>query len=65
MCERLFTLSFVKTLKRNYVHVNPLPDAQTVLRLLVNWIEDYRGRIRRLPGGMSSSARAASISRPG
>jgi transposase InsO family protein len=32
---------FVKTLKRNYVQVTPLPDAQTVLALIGGWIEDY------------------------
>jgi len=33
--------AFVKTLKRDYVCVNPLPDAETVLRLIGDWIEDY------------------------
>ncbi len=33
--------AFVKTLKRDYVRVNPLPDAKTVLRLIGDWIEDY------------------------
>lgn len=33
--------SFVKTLKRDYVQVTPLPDAQTVLGLIGGWIEDY------------------------
>jgi putative transposase len=33
--------AFVKTLKRDYVQVTPLPDAQTVLRLIGGWIEDY------------------------
>lgn len=33
--------AFVKTLKRDYVHVTPLPDAQTVLGLIGTWIEDY------------------------
>lgn len=33
--------AFVKTLKRDYVRVNPLPDAETVLPLLDTWIEDY------------------------
>lgn len=33
--------AFVKTLKRDYVRVNPLPDAETVLRLIGGWIEDY------------------------
>ena len=30
----------MNTLKRDYVNVTPLPDAQTVLRLIEGWIED-------------------------
>jgi putative transposase len=33
--------AFVKTLKRDYVQVTPLPDTQTVLGLIGGWIEDY------------------------
>ena len=33
--------STVKTLKRDYVQVTPLPDAQTVLGLIGGWIDDY------------------------
>ncbi len=33
--------AFVKTLKRDDVRVNPLPDAKTVLSLIGHWIEDY------------------------
>jgi putative transposase len=33
--------AFVKTLKRDYARVSLLPDAETVLRLLPGWIEDY------------------------
>ena len=33
--------AFVKTLKRDYVQMTPLPDAQTVLGLIGSWIEDY------------------------
>ena len=33
--------SFVKTLKRDYVRVMPLPDAVTVLGLVAGWITDY------------------------
>ncbi len=33
--------AFVKTLKRDYVHVTQLPDAHTVLGLIGGWIEDY------------------------
>ncbi|ARU02985.1 IS2 transposase TnpB [Yoonia vestfoldensis] len=33
--------AFVKTLKRDYVQVTPLPDAHTVLGLIGAWIEDH------------------------
>lgn len=33
--------AFVNTLKRDYVHVSPLPDAEIVLGLIGGWIEDY------------------------
>ena len=33
--------AFVKTFKRDYVRVNPLPDAQTALRQIAGWIADY------------------------
>ena len=33
--------AFVNTLKRDYVHVSPLPDAETVFGLIAGWIEDY------------------------
>lgn len=33
--------SFVKTFKRDYVHMNSLPDASTVLAQLPTWFEDY------------------------
>jgi transposase InsO family protein len=33
--------AFVKTLKCDYVRVNPLPDAKTVSLLIGDWIEDY------------------------
>ncbi|EGJ19316.1 integrase catalytic subunit (plasmid) [Cereibacter sphaeroides WS8N] len=33
--------AFVKTLKRDYVQVTPLPDAQTALGLIGAWMEDY------------------------
>jgi transposase InsO family protein len=34
--------AFVTTFKRDYVRVNPLPDAVTVLRQLHRWIADYK-----------------------
>jgi putative transposase len=33
--------SFVKTFKRDYVNINPTPDALTVLEQLPNWFADY------------------------
>jgi transposase InsO family protein len=33
--------SFVKTFKRDYVYMNELPDAQTVMEQLPLWFEDY------------------------
>jgi putative transposase len=33
--------AFVRTLKRDYVRVSPVPDAETVMRLLPSWITHY------------------------
>ena len=33
--------AFVETLKRDYLHISPMPDAATVLQQLPGWIEDY------------------------
>ena len=33
--------AFVKTFKRDYVRVNPVPDALTALRQIAGWFEDY------------------------
>jgi len=33
--------SFIKTFKRDYVHMNELPDAMSVLEKLPGWFEDY------------------------
>ena len=33
--------AFVKTLKRDYLRISPLPDAPSVLRQIAGWIEDY------------------------
>jgi len=35
------TEAFVKTFKRDYVEVNPTPDAQTVINSLPKWFEHY------------------------
>ena len=37
----------MKALKRDYVRVTPLPDAQAVLDLVGEWIEDYYDNHRR------------------
>jgi transposase InsO family protein len=39
--DRLIAEAFVKTCKRGYVRVHPLPDAATVIRLIANWFDDY------------------------
>jgi transposase InsO family protein len=33
--------SLVKTLRRDYVHLGKLDDAETVMRMLPIWLEDY------------------------
>jgi putative transposase len=33
--------AFVKTFKRDYVRVSPIPDAATALALIDTWMEDY------------------------
>lgn len=33
--------AFVKTFKRDYANINPLPDAKTVLGLIGKWFNDY------------------------
>ena len=33
--------AFVRTFKRDYVHVNPIPDAATALAVVAGWMEDY------------------------
>ncbi|WP_342739700.1 integrase core domain-containing protein [Bradyrhizobium sp. B117] len=33
--------AFVKTFKRDYVGVNPIPDASTALQRIDQWMEDY------------------------
>jgi putative transposase len=33
--------AFVKTFKRDYLRINPLPDAPTTLRQVAGWIDDY------------------------
>jgi putative transposase len=33
--------AFVKPLERDYIRISQVPDAQTALRLIEGWIEDY------------------------
>ncbi len=33
--------AFVKTIKRDYVRVNQIPDAKTALEQITGWFEDY------------------------
>ena len=33
--------AFVKTFKRDYLRVNPVPDAKTALSRIPDWVEDY------------------------
>ena len=33
--------AFVKTFKREYLRISPLPDAPSVLRQIAGWIDDY------------------------
>ena len=33
--------AFVKTFKRDYARIHPLPDAATVLRQIARWFDDY------------------------
>jgi len=35
--------AFVNTIKRDYVYVSDCVDADTVLKMISNWIEDYNG----------------------
>jgi hypothetical protein len=36
--------AFVRTIKRDYARVNPLPDARTVIENLTFWFEHYLQR---------------------
>ena len=40
-CLLAIGLGNVNKIERDYVRFNPLPDAETVLRLIGNWTEDY------------------------
>ena len=53
--------AFVKTFKRDYVRVSPIPDAVTALALIDSWMEDYNTCIP-IPG--SAISRPVSTSFP-
>jgi transposase InsO family protein len=46
--------AFVKTFKRDYARVHPMPDAPTVLRQIAGWLEDYNESHPHSGLGMSS-----------
>jgi putative transposase len=37
-----FAEAFVKTMKRDYVRVHPIPDAATALVQITGWFDDYK-----------------------
>ena len=51
--------AFVKTFKRDYVYLNDLPNAETVMKALPLWMEDYNcnhphsGLKMKSPSGIS------------
>jgi transposase InsO family protein len=44
--------AFVKTFKRDYVRINPIPDAPTTLSRIDPWLEDYKLRTPAFPAGL-------------
>jgi hypothetical protein len=46
----------VKTFKRDYVRVNPIPDARTVLLRIDHWMEDYNSEYPAFPAGLPLTA---------
>jgi putative transposase len=50
--------AFVRTLKRDYVRVSPVPDAETVLRQLPSWLAHYN-HLWTPPAASGISARSA------
>ena len=50
--------AFVRTLKRDYVRVSPVPDAETVLRQLPSWLAHYND-LWTPPAASGMSARSA------
>jgi putative transposase len=34
--------ALIKTLKRDYIRISPIQDAETALRHIDGWIEDYK-----------------------
>jgi transposase InsO family protein len=48
--------AFVKTFKRDYVRVNPIPDACTALLRIDHWMEDYNSEHPQFPAGLPLTA---------
>ena len=55
--------AFVKTFKRDYVRVNPIPDAATALAAIEGWITDYNEVHPHSRLGLSRSAVSVSNTR--
>jgi len=45
--------AFVRTLKRDYVRVSPVPDAEAVLRQLPSWLAGQQQHLTIAPGGIA------------
>jgi len=41
MIKDLMAETYIKTFKRDYVHINPLHDARSAMEQLPTWFEDY------------------------
>jgi hypothetical protein len=54
--------AFVKTFKRDYVRVNPIPDARTALLRIDRWMEDYNSEHPHSRLGISFTAGVHCIS---
>ena len=54
--------AFVKTFKRDYVRVNPIPDASSALMRIDKWMEDYNSEHPHSRPGGSAVALADTMS---
>jgi Integrase core domain len=53
--------AFVKTFKRDYVRVSPIPDAAAALGLIDSWMEDYNTVHPQFPIGLPITPRIHSV----